>query len=65
MTGQQRLLAVSVFLSVTLVAFEITSLATAMPTISRQLHGDSLFGVTSAAYRQATAAASVGENTPP
>ena len=59
MTGQQRLLAVSVFLSVTLVAFEITSLATAMPTISRQLHGDSLFGVTSAAYTLANMVALV------
>jgi MFS family permease len=58
-TGQQRLLAISVFLSVTLVAFEITALATAMPTISRQLNGDSLFGVTSAAYTLANMVALV------
>lgn len=56
---QQRLLAVSVFLGVTLVAFEVTALATAMPTISRQLHGDSLFGVTSAAYTLANMVALV------
>ena len=42
---QQRLLAVGLVLGVTMVAFEITAVLTTLPTITDQLHGDSLYGV--------------------
>ena len=40
LTAEQRLLAIGLILGVTLVAFEVTSVATALPTISAELHGD-------------------------
>lgn len=50
LTAQQRLLAVGLVLSVTLVAFEVTAIITALPTITDELGGDSLYGVSLAAY---------------
>src|SRR3954462_13424679 len=46
----QRALAVGLVLSVTLVAFESTAVITALPTITDELHGISLYGTTIAAY---------------
>jgi MFS family permease len=46
----QRLLAVGLILSVMLVAFEVTAVITALPTITDELGGDSLYGVSLAAY---------------
>jgi MFS family permease len=45
-----RLLAVGLVLGVTLVAFETTAVITALPTITDELGGDSLYGVALAAY---------------
>lgn len=59
LTRAQRLLATGLVLGVTLVAFEVTAVVTAMPTISEQFGGDSLFGVTSAAYTLANMVALV------
>ena len=42
LTRAQRLLAVGLVLGVTLVAFEVTAVVTAMPTIADVLDGDSL-----------------------
>lgn len=53
------MLAVGLVMGVTLVAFEVTATVTAMPTISDQLHGDSLFGVASAVYTLANMVALV------
>ncbi len=50
LTAQQRLLATGLVLSVTLVAFEVTAIITALPTITDELGGDSLYGVSLAAY---------------
>lgn len=44
------LLAVGLVLGVTLVAFETTAVITALPTITDELGGDSLYGVALAAY---------------
>ena len=45
LNANQRLLAVGLVLGVTLVAFEITAVITALPTITDELGGDSLYGV--------------------
>ena len=44
-SAEQRLLATGLVLAVMLVAFEVTSVITALPTITDQLGGDSLYGV--------------------
>jgi MFS family permease len=59
LTRAQRLLAVGLVLGVTLVAFEVTAVVTAMPTIADVLDGDSLFGLASASYTLATMVALV------
>jgi len=43
-------LAVGLVLATTLIAFEVTAVITALPTISDELGGDSLYGATLAAY---------------
>ena len=48
--ANQRLLAVGLVLGVTLVAFESTAVITALPTITDELGGDSLYGVALASY---------------
>jgi MFS family permease len=50
LTGAQKLLAVGLTLGVTLIAFDATSVVTALPTITAELDGDSLYGVTLASY---------------
>lgn len=50
LTGAQRLLAIGLVLAVTLVAFEVTAIITALPTIADELGGDSLYGVALAVY---------------
>lgn len=50
LNSRSRGLAVALVLSVTLVAFETTAVITALPTISDELDGDSLYGATLAAY---------------
>ena len=62
---QQRLLAIGLVLGVMMVAFEITAVLTALPTITDQLHGDSLYGVALACYTLANLVAlvSTGELT--
>jgi len=50
LTVPQRLLAAGLILSVVLVAFEVTSIITALPTITDELGGDSLYGLTIAIY---------------
>ncbi len=56
---QQRLLAVGLVLGVMMVAFEITAVLTALPSITDQLHGDSLYGVALACYTLANLVALV------
>ncbi|MEP7046243.1 MAG: MFS transporter, partial [Ilumatobacteraceae bacterium] len=56
---QQRQLAVGLVLGVTMVAFEITAVLTTLPTITDQLHGDSLYGVALACYTLANLVALV------
>jgi MFS family permease len=56
---QQRLLAIGLVLGVTMVAFEITAVLTTLPTITDQLHGDSLYGVALACYTLANLVALV------
>jgi MFS family permease len=56
---QQRLLAIGLVLGVTMVAFEITAVLTALPTITDELHGDSLYGVALACYTLANLVALV------
>lgn len=46
----QWVLAVGLVLGVTLVAFEVTAIITALPTITDELGGDSLYGVSLAIY---------------
>jgi MFS family permease len=58
-TRQQRLLAVGLVLGVTMVAFEVTAVLTALPSIADQLHGDSLYGVALACYTLANLVALV------
>lgn len=50
LTTEQRLLAIGLILGVTLVAFEVTSVATALPTISSELHGDGWYGLALSTY---------------
>src|SRR6478735_2691785 len=59
MSASQRLLAMGLVLGVTLVAFEVTAVITALPTITDELGGDSLYGVTLAAYMLANLVALV------
>jgi nitrate/nitrite transporter NarK len=59
MTRAQRVLAAGLVLGVTLVAFETTSVITALPTITDDLGGDSLYGVALAAYTLANLVALV------
>ncbi|HEX3088901.1 MAG TPA: MFS transporter [Ilumatobacteraceae bacterium] len=56
---QQRLMAIGLVLGVTMVAFEITAVITALPTITDELHGDSLYGVALACYTLANLVALV------
>jgi MFS family permease len=56
---QQRLMAIGLVLGVTMVAFEITAVLTALPTITDELHGDSLYGVALACYTLANLVALV------
>ena len=56
---QQRLMAIGLVLGVTMVAFEITAVLTALPSITDQLHGDSLYGVALACYTLANLVALV------
>jgi MFS family permease len=57
--AHQRVLATGLVLGVTLVAFESTSVITALPTITDDLGGDSLYGFTLAAYTLANMVALV------
>lgn len=50
LSANQRLLAIGLVLGVTLVAFETTAVITALPTITDELNGDSLYGVALASY---------------
>lgn len=50
LSARQRLLAIGLVLAVSLVAFEVTALFTALPTIADELDGDSLYGVSLAVY---------------
>lgn len=56
---QQRLMAIGLVLGVTMVAFEITAVLTTLPTITDELHGDSLYGVALASYTLANLVALV------
>lgn len=56
---QQRLMAIGLVLGVTMVAFEITAVLTALPSIADELHGDSLYGVALACYTLANLVALV------
>ncbi len=47
---RRRALAVGLVLATTLIAFEVTAVITALPTVSDELGGDSLYGATLAAY---------------
>lgn len=58
-TAQQRRLAAGMVLAVMLVAFEVTSVITALPTITDELGGDSLYGVTLSVYTLANLVALV------
>lgn len=59
LSAAQRLLATGLVLGVTLVAFEVTAIVTAMPTITADLDGDSLFGLAAAVYTLANLVATV------
>lgn len=59
LTRQQRSLAVGMVLGVTLVAFEMTAVITALPTITDELGGENLYGVALAAYTLADVVALV------
>ncbi|HZX55291.1 MAG TPA: MFS transporter [Ilumatobacteraceae bacterium] len=56
---QQRHLAIGLVLGVMMVAFEITAVLTALPSITDELHGDSLYGVALASYTLANLVALV------
>ena len=49
-TQHRGALAVGLVLATTLIAFEVTAVITALPTVSDELGGDSLYGATLAAY---------------
>lgn len=57
--SEQRLLATGMVLAVMLVAFEVTAVITALPTITDELGGDSLYGVSLAIYTLANLVALV------
>ena len=57
--AEQRLLAIGLVLAVMLVAFEVTAVITALPTITDELGGDSLYGVSLAIYTLANMVALV------
>ena len=57
--AEQRLLATGMVLAVMLVAFEVTAVITALPTITDELGGDSLYGVSLAVYTLANLVALV------
>ena len=59
MNAEQRLLAAGMVLAVMLVAFEVTAVITALPTITDQLGGDSLYGVSLSVYTLANMVALV------
>ncbi|MEI7548530.1 MAG: MFS transporter, partial [Actinomycetota bacterium] len=59
LTAAQRLLATGLVLAITLVAFEVTAVITALPTITDQLGGDSLYGAALAVYMLANVIALV------
>lgn len=59
LSRSQRTLAIGLVLGVSLVAFEITAVATALPTITDELGGDSLYGVALASYTLANLVALV------
>ena len=59
LTSEQRTLAIGLVMGVTLVAFEMTAVITALPTISDELGGESLYGVALAAYTLADVVALV------
>jgi MFS family permease len=59
LTPSQRLLATGLVLGVTLVAFEVTAIVTAMPTITDELGGTSLYGLAVAVYTLANMVALV------
>ncbi len=59
LTRSQRMLAVGLVLGVTLVAFEVTAIVTAMPTITDELGGTSLYGLAMAVYTLANMVALV------
>lgn len=59
LTRQQPTLAVGMVLGVTLVAFEMTAVITALPTITDELGGENLYGVALAAYTLADVVALV------
>ncbi|MBI4884695.1 MAG: MFS transporter [Actinobacteria bacterium] len=59
LTAHQRRLAAGLVLAVMLVAFEVTSVITALPTITDELGGDSLYGVALAVYTLANLVALV------
>jgi MFS family permease len=59
LSRQQRLLAIGLVLGVMMVAFEITAVLTALPSITDQLQGDSLYGVALACYTLANLVALV------
>lgn len=59
LTSGQRLLATGLVLGVTLVAFEVTAIVTAMPTITDELGGTSLYGLAVAVYTLANMVALV------
>ena len=49
-TGARRALTVGLVLTVTLVGFETLAVSTALPTISKELSGDALYGWVASAY---------------
>ncbi|MGB8858368.1 MAG: MFS transporter [Ilumatobacteraceae bacterium] len=57
--AEQRLLATGLVLAVMLVAFEVTAVITALPTITDELHGDSLYGLSLSVYTLANLVALV------
>ncbi len=59
LTRSQRLLAIGLVLGITLVAFEVTAVVTAMPTITDELGGTSLYGLAIAVYTLANMVALV------
>jgi MFS family permease len=58
-TGNQRPLAAGLVMAVTLNAFEAVAVVTAMPAISKDLHGDRLYGAAFSAYMLANLVALV------